>query len=71
MRGRLSRERALRNGYAESDEAVEKLDYYLRHENKRRRISEAFRRRFLAEETLDKRLREMVKIVSDGSNDLD
>jgi len=43
----------------------------LRHENKRRRISEAFRRRFLAEETLDKRLREMVKIVSDGSNDLD
>jgi len=51
--------------------AVEKIDFYLREENKRKEIAEAGYKRFLFEHTLDKRLKEMMKIISDSSENLE
>ncbi len=53
------------------DEAVEKIDYYLNKEDERKKISQAGYNRFLAEHTLDKRLKKMMKIVSTGAENLE
>ncbi len=53
------------------NEVVEKIDFYLRNEEKRKQIAKAGNERFLAEHTLDKRMKKMMKIVSGGVENLD
>ena len=53
-------------GYASADDLVDKIRYYLEHEEERERIALAGYRKVMAEDLMKHRLRRAVELISDG-----